>query len=109
MCYYRDFKKHSNKKLIEEIKLINESRSEWLLRAYEKAGRLLKRITANKLWKDGNHPVELYSAELVEQRVDYIHNNPVESEIVDEAENYWYSSARDYAGRRGLIDVELVR
>ncbi|WP_255697687.1 hypothetical protein [Fulvivirga ligni] len=40
--------------------------------------------------------------------MNYIHNNPVESEIVDEAEYYWYSSARDYAGEKGLLDVELA-
>ena len=42
------------------------------------------------------------------QKLDYLHYNPVEAEIVDEPENYVYSSARDYAGRRGLIEVELL-
>jgi hypothetical protein len=30
---------------MEEITLVNESRSEWLLRAFEKAGKDLKRIS----------------------------------------------------------------
>jgi len=42
------------------------------------------------------------------QKLDYLHYNPVEAEIVDEPENYVYSSARDYAGRRGHIEVELL-
>jgi hypothetical protein len=42
------------------------------------------------------------------QKIDYIHNNPVHDEIVDEPEYYWYSSAPDYAGKKGLIDVELL-
>ncbi len=45
----RDFKKFTAKQIIEEITLINESRSEWLLRAFEKAGKDLKRISNNKV------------------------------------------------------------
>ncbi|MEP2026641.1 MAG: hypothetical protein ABJH98_15405 [Reichenbachiella sp.] len=46
--------------------------------------------------------------ELQEQKVDYIHNNPVEEEIVDESVYYWYSSARDYSGQSGLLEIVLV-
>lgn len=104
----RDFKKMTNKKIVEEINLINESRREWLLRAFSRAGKKLKRIVAYKLWRDGNHPIELDSASLVSEKLDYIHRNPVEDGIVDEPEYYWYSSARDYAGRKGLIEVSLL-
>lgn len=34
--------------------------------------------------------------------------NPVESGIVDNPEDYLYSSARDYAGSKGLIDVLFI-
>lgn len=47
---FRDLKKMTNKKIIEEIGLINESRAEWLLRAFSRAAKLLKRIKGNKLW-----------------------------------------------------------
>lgn len=39
------------------------------------------------------------------QKVDYIHMNPVVAEIVAEPHHYLYSSAIDYSGRKGLIDV----
>ena len=104
----RDFKKLTSKRIVEEIRVTNESRKEWLLRAFVKAGIGLKRITNNKLWQDGNHPILLDSAEMVRQKVDYIHNNPVKDEIVDEPEFYWYSSARDYTGKKGLLDIELL-
>jgi hypothetical protein len=56
--YYimRDFKKFTAKQIMEEITLINDSRSEWLLRAFEKAGKDLKRISNSKVWQDGNQP-----------------------------------------------------
>ena len=105
----RDFKKHTSKAIIKEIKQINESRAEWLLRAFSKAGKHLRRITNYKVWQDGNHPIELNNADILEQKLEYVHSNPVEFEIVDEPEYYWYSSARDYMGSKGLMDVDLLK
>lgn len=104
----RDFKKLTNRRLIGEIGVINESRREWLLRAFKRAGKDLRRISGYKLWQDGNHPIELSSNEMIQQKLDYIHQNPVVEEIVDEPEYYWYSSARNYAGNKGLLSIDLL-
>ena len=60
------------------------------------------------MWKDGNHPKELISNEFSQEKLDYLHSNPVEAEIVDDPEYYVYSSARDYSGQKGLIDIEFM-
>ena len=104
----RDLKKYLAKAIIKELDLINESRKKWLLRAFKKAGADLKRISNYKVWQDGNQPKQLMTTKFMIQKLDYLHNNPVEAEIVDEPENYVYISARDYAGRRGHIEVELL-
>jgi REP element-mobilizing transposase RayT len=104
----RDFKKHISLTIIKELSLINESRKEWLLRAFYKAGEKLTRISKYKVWQDGNQPKQLLTNSFTQQKLDYIHNNPVELEIVDEPEHYRYSSARDYAGIKGLLDVCLI-
>ncbi|MGZ3871930.1 MAG: hypothetical protein ACXVJD_03375 [Mucilaginibacter sp.] len=44
----------------------------------------------------------------MDQKLDYLHNNPVAAGWIDEPEHYLYSSARDYAGGKGLIDVLLL-
>ena len=44
----------------------------------------------------------------MEQKLDYIHNNPLKEGFVDQAEHYLYSSARDYAGEKGLLELELI-
>ncbi len=94
----RDFKKFTSKKIMAAIHEINESRREWLLRAFQRSGDKLKRIRKNKVWQDGNHPELLVTNKFLDQKSDYIHNNPVEAEIVDEPEYYWYSSASpDYS------------
>ncbi|MGZ8182658.1 MAG: hypothetical protein ACXWT1_11900 [Methylobacter sp.] len=39
------------------------------------------------------------------QKLDYIHQNPVKRGYVDQSEHWRYSSARNYAGQAGLIEV----
>ncbi|MEP2772221.1 MAG: transposase [Fulvivirga sp.] len=104
----RDFKKFTSKEIIKTIPLIHESRHDWLLNAFSKAGKDIKRIKGYKVWQDGNHPELLESNKFFDQKLDYIHFNPVEAEIVDEPENYWYSSARDCSGNKGLVNVEFI-
>jgi putative transposase len=105
----RDFKKHTAREIIKNIKEEPESRREWLLRTFEGAGKNLKRITNYKFWQDGNHPIELDTNETIEQKINYIHFNPVEDLIVERPEDYLYSSARNYAGMNGVLNVELMQ
>jgi len=44
----------------------------------------------------------------MQQKLDYLHRNPVEAGIVEEPWEYLHSSARDYAGIKGLIDIHLL-
>lgn len=101
----RDFKKHTNKSIIKIIKEEPESRREWLLDRLEFNGKYNPKIKNYKFWQHGNDAKEIHSNEFLDQKIDYIHRNPVEAEIVSEPEHYWYSSARNYAGENGLIDV----
>jgi hypothetical protein len=45
---------------------------------------------------------------MIDQKLDYLHNNPVAAGWVDKPEHFLYSSARDYVGDKGLIDIELM-
>ena len=104
----RDFKKFTSKEIIREIMEYPESRRDWLLDRFEYAGRHDKKIKGYKFWQDGNEAKEIHTTEFLKQKLDYIHKNPVEAEYVDNPEDYRYSSARDYNGGRGLINVEKV-
>ncbi|MDN4165352.1 transposase [Cytophagales bacterium LB-30] len=104
----RDFKKYTNKKIIESIQSTNESRKKWLLNAFSKAALPLKRINGFKVWMDGNHPILLDNNFMMEQRVNYIHNNPVEAGMVMESYHYTFSSAVDYAGQKGLLGIDFI-
>lgn len=104
----RDFKKFTSKKLFEAIQNEDESRRQWLIKKFQYAGRIEKRNWEIKIWQDGYHPIELDTNFLLEQKLEYIHNNPVKQEIVCLPEYYKYSSAIDYCGEKGLVNIQLL-
>jgi len=104
----RDFKKFTSKEIIKLIQLNNESRKTWMLNRFEYAGSYNSKIKDFKFWQDGNEAKEIHSTSFLEQKLDYIHQNPVVAEIVSEPEEYIYSSARNYCEMPGLLEVELI-
>ncbi len=104
----RDFKKFTAKRILKMIATEPESRREWMLEQFEFMGRRLKRISKYKFWKDDNHAIELSTNNMMDVRLDYLHNNPVKAMIVEDPEHYIFSSARDYAGKKGLVKVQLL-
>jgi len=104
----QDFKKFTARKVLESIEKESiESRNQWILEYLRIRGESQSRITRYKFWKDGLHAIFLESSGFFEQKLHYIHYNPVEALIVEEPEEYLFSSARDYSGKKGLVKVEL--
>jgi REP element-mobilizing transposase RayT len=106
-----DFKKFTSKKIIEAI--INndhESRKEWMIRIFSEAGKRNSRNTDYQFWRQDNQPKECYSSEFTIQKLNYIHNNPVETGLVEKAEDYLYSSARNYiyGNDSGLLGITKI-
>jgi len=103
----RDFKKFTSKALIAEIGNISESRREWLLDKFQFEARKTGRADNYKIWKDDNHAIDLSCIDIWD-KIAYIHDNPVRAGIVESAENYLMSSARDYAGYKGIVELEMI-
>jgi putative transposase len=107
----RDFKKFTSKQIVKAIRENSrESRRAWMLEVFKQAGADSSRNTEYQFWRQDNQPKECYSRSFTVQKLNYIHNNPVEAGIVERAEDYLYSSARNYAGKKktGLLEVELL-
>jgi len=60
---------------------------------------------AYQFWQEGVHPEMIQGEVMMQQKIDYIHQNPVKRGYVDHAKHWRYSSARDYEGEVGLIDI----
>ncbi|WP_343659410.1 transposase [Chryseobacterium sp.] len=93
----RDFKSFTAKKLLQAIEENNqESRKEWLLWMFKKAGSQNSNIKKYQFWQQNNKPIQIWSLKVFEQKLNYVHKNPVETGFVMEPWEWKYSSARNY-------------
>ena len=104
----REFKSFTAKQILQAIQTESESRKEWMLNLFEFSAKQHKRNEKYQIWTHENHAEIIYSNKFINQKINYIHENPVRAGIVENASDYLYSSARDYAGKSSLIDVILV-
>jgi putative transposase len=104
----RDFKAHTAKAILAEIKTNPESRKEWMLAIFKTAGAHSTKNKEYQFWRHDNHPIEVFTNEVIDQKLEYLHNNPVKAGIVSKADDYVYSSAMDYCGMKGLVKIELM-
>jgi REP element-mobilizing transposase RayT len=105
----RDFKKFTSKAILKEVnENKQESRREWLEMVFRYHAKYNKRENEMQLWTHENHAVELSTNDMIDSRLEYIHEDPVRAGWVENAEDYLYSSARNYAGLPTLIDIDLI-
>jgi REP element-mobilizing transposase RayT len=98
----RGLKSKAGKEIISAISGdLEESRKEWLLEQF-------KTDSGYRLWQKGCHPVELRSEVQVGNMLTFIHQSPVKEGLVYKPEDYKYSSAADYAGEKGILDIKLI-
>ena len=104
-----DIKRYTSKAIIKAI-IDNprESRKEWLLEQFKKVGAKSSNVNKYQFWRHDNKPIELWSNKVIDEKINYIHNNPVEEGLVFKAEDYVYSSAIDYSGEKGILDNVIV-
>ncbi len=105
----QNMKRHTSEMLHKTIKNHKgESRKEWMLWLMERAGKKNSNNGEFQLWQQNNNPIELYNLKMAWQKLDYIHNNPVKTGIVEKAEDYLYSSARNYIGMKWLSEISYL-
>jgi REP element-mobilizing transposase RayT len=96
----RDFKRFTSRTIHERLK--DDGRDtvlRWLATASQQARRERGELG---LWQDGFHPQEISTRDVFEQKLSYLHANPVRKGLVRCAEDWWYSSAASYAGRKDV-------
>jgi putative transposase len=88
------------------IDLLEERHNIGLLTKLKKNKLHHKTLSDYQLWQEGSHPEELSTEEMMHQKIEYIHNNPVRRGYVDDAHDWRYSSARNYEGLQGSIAIQ---
>lgn len=109
--FERDFKRFTTPALLKTIETEMDLRREWMLERFEQYGKSLRKVEKYHLWQNCSSPLRIDHEQpgLLMDRIVHIHENPVREGIVDQPEAYLFSSARDYSGIRGLVDVRVVQ
>ena len=98
----REFKLYTAKAILAHLK------QRWVNRYLERlayARKAHKHDRDYQFWQEGSHLELIGSPQMMTQKVEYIHHNPVKCGYVDRAEHWRYSSARDYGGSEGQLPV----
>lgn len=102
----RDLKRHTSETVHKSIQNNPaESRREWMLWMMERAAKKNSNTAKFQLWQPESHPIQLFNNKMAHQKLDYIHYNPVEAGFVTKPEEWKYSSAIDYYGGKGLVEI----
>jgi len=93
----RSLKSFTAKELMKAIsENIQESRKELFLHQFGYYGKKNKNAEM-QFWKHDNHPFYLYSNAMIDQKINYVHQNPVEAGFVNEAHEWRLSSANPFS------------
>ena len=60
------------------------------------------------LWQEGYHGKQIETNKFLDGKLNYNHENLVEGEFVSDAMVFVYSSARNYGGETGVMDVKIL-
>jgi REP element-mobilizing transposase RayT len=97
------FKSYTARQIIDYLE---DNRVERLLARLRFSKRAHKTDREYQFWQEGSHAELILSEQMMREKLDYIHANPVKRGYVDKPEHWRYSSARNYAGQAGLIDID---
>ncbi len=99
-------KKHTAKKIIEQLQ---SDKKLWLLNQLKYYKKKYKKYSTYQIWQEGFHPQLISSIEMLDQKIEYVHFNPVKRGFVTSPEDWKYSSAnnRDLNGETILKIDEL--
>ncbi len=87
----RDFKRHTATEIKNYLQGLGDFSQLFWIEPFH-----TKERGDNRIWQEGYHPVAIESAAFFEQKLNYIHFNPVKKGFVEQPEHWKYSSARNY-------------
>ena len=94
------------RKLIKENP--EESRKDWMIQMMEDAGKKNGNNKDWQFWQQNNHPLAIKDQAMFDKMLTYIHDNPVVAGFVGSPEDWKYSSAGDFCGKKGLIELSYI-
>ena len=100
-----NFKSFTARSIIDFLEEYNYHQILAQLEFFKKRHKIDQRY---QFWEEGSHPELIFNPEMLSQKLDYIHYNPVKKGYVDEPVHWRYSSYRNYLGQEGLLPIEII-
>ncbi len=99
----QNLKSFTAKEIISTLKNDNRNDILNLLKMFKKSYKL---DSTYQFWEEGNHPKLVHNTDMLLQKINYIHFNPVKRGFVTEPEEWYYSSARKFAGKNNPFKID---
>lgn len=99
----RDFKGFTAVQLRKHYESIDQKHA--YLIAFRKKAVFNRKNNLNQIWQEGLYAAVVKSMTRFQQKLDYIHANPVKAGLVQSPTEYLWSSARDYCGEKGMLEI----
>ena len=99
----RDFKSYTAKALIARLE---QDQKTWVLNQLQYYKQHTKLKSEFQVWQEGFHPQQIISEEMLRQKIEYLHHNPVRAGLVAAARRLALLQRRDYAGGKGIIELD---
>jgi len=87
----RDFKRHTSKAIKDYLGDLRQFSQLFWVKIFHNKER-----GQHRTWQKGYHPIAIKSEAFFQQKLEYIHYNPVKKGFVEKPEDWKYSSARNY-------------
>ena len=101
----KEFKSHTAREI---IKLAEQDSKMWLLNQLSFFRQKHKVESTHQVWQEGYHPKLISSEDILRQKIDYLHHNPVRAGLAEKPEDWLHSSARNYAGLPAVLEIDLI-
>ncbi|MDQ7063580.1 MAG: transposase [candidate division KSB1 bacterium] len=88
---FQSLKRHTAKQIITQLKSDNKK---WALNLFAYYKKRHKKGSEYQVWQEGFHPQLINSEDMLTQKIEYIHYNPVKRGYVEKPEHWLHSSAR---------------
>lgn len=80
----QSLKSHTATKILGQLK---QDEKDWILNLFGFYKKRHKKSSQYQVWQEGFHPKQVISENMLHQKADYIHHNPVRRGFVDSPEH----------------------
>ncbi|HHE38394.1 MAG TPA: hypothetical protein ENL20_07450 [Candidatus Cloacimonetes bacterium] len=101
----QSLKKYTAKEI---LKLLETDSRQWILYLLKYFKKKYKKESTYQFWQEGSHPEMIFNLKILNQKANYIHQNPVKRGLVEEEQDWLYSSARNIHGLSNIFEVDQI-